>query len=52
MEYALGRAKPPGCNDVKIHYPEKGWYNTLIISEFRGERKENNRKKQSKNGGI
>lgn len=38
--------------EEKIHYPEQGWYNTIILSKFRGERKENSRRKQKEIGGL
>ena len=44
--------KPMAHSGVKIHFPEKKRNNTIILSDRPGERKENNRKKQSKNGGI
>lgn len=38
--------------DAKIHFPARGWYNTFIISDVRGERKANKPKKQRENGGL
>lgn len=31
--------------EEKVHFPARGWYNTITISDNRGERKENSRKK-------
>lgn len=38
--------------EEKIHYTEQGWYNIIILSKFRGERKENRRRKQKEIGGL
>lgn len=38
--------------EEKIHYTEHGWYNTIILSKFRGERKENSRRKRKEIGGL
>lgn len=38
--------------EEKIHFPTDGWYNTIILSKLRGERKENSRRKQKEIGGL
>lgn len=38
--------------EEKVHFPARGWYNTIILSESGSEHKENASNKYTENGGL
>lgn len=38
--------------EEKVHFPARGWYNTIILSESGSEHKENASNNCTENGGL